>query len=156
MTIDMRSTAWEAHNLDDMHYTINKTKDLLRDNGIQIIDAEIIKNQQYHDSSRVYLRDFRPIDTYSNNTYSAEYTVKLSQEMADNVLDLATNLDRSERERVEIKKQLSNLKEKYLAMKFKTTSLKTVLEQNPAIKEQWDEMMTMLKMAGFNDDLFED
>lgn len=145
---------WETgrSRLDNVHYMIAKTKESLASNGFRVDDTKIIKRIPEREYYGPLIDDYE----YADIDYDVEYTVRMYQSMAEDVLDLATHLERSERERNEIKRQLANLKEQHLEMKMKTTSLRTVLEKNPAIKEQWDEIMTMLKLAGFDDDLTKD
>jgi hypothetical protein len=80
-----------------------------------------------------------------------EFTCLLSEQAAHYVINLKDDAEVLDKQLGQTQIMYEIQRDKYSELTTKINNLNKVLKNNPAINDQWDEMMTMLKMAGFDD-----
>ena len=105
----------------------------------------------------------KPTDVYAIDALSHKLqnrgirvvTVSIEREFTDgNSIDTSGNISRQTREYATWELEVSHQKVAQIAgMDDAIDQLATTLNNNPTVKEQWEEMMVMLKLLGFDKDL---
>jgi hypothetical protein len=125
----------------------------LRRAGVGVIECNIVHG------SRSYHEDYYTNDPASMRytTHHPEFDVRWVLEMTgsqvDDLLDKDANIKYWRERSQSSESQLitaSTSNNRHLNTAYR---LKKTLTENPGIKDQWDEMMVLLKMAGFSDKL---
>lgn len=150
----MKAESQQAY-MDMVHREIKNTRQILEDMGVKVEDV-LIKRQ--HDRYEMDLFEEDPFlhERTPGIRYDVRYNVTMSQRWATDMITIVEDKDRLESELSDIKKTLEYFQKEHLKFNMKRTDLARVLDGNPGIKDQWDEIMTMLKMAGFDEDILKD
>jgi hypothetical protein len=121
--------------------------------GVNVIECNIVHG------SRSYHEDYCISDPASMRytTHNPEFDVRWVLEMTGNQVDELIDKDANIkywRDRCQSCESLLATASAFRDHQLDTTyRLKKTLTENPGIKDQWDEMMVLLKMAGFFDKL---
>jgi hypothetical protein len=127
--------------------------DQLKRAGVGVIECNIVHG------SRSYHEDY-----YSNDPASLRYTthhpefdvrwvLEMTGSQVDDLIDKDANIKYWRKNAQASESQLITaqaFRDRQLDTAYR---LKKTLTENPGIKDQWDEMMVLLKMAGFSDKL---
>lgn len=143
----------------DVNERVRGMRDKLTDDGFKIHDVRVTRrveppyrdfnlNRDYDLGNAAYKRNFAdPIQ------YGAEFTMSVTLGQAEDFMNLADRYDSVHRECTEIKERLNLAFQQIGDLEGRRDRLRRTLDENPGIKDQWEEMLTMLKLAGFDDDL---
>src|SRR6056297_42687 len=147
----------QQHYHDIVQREIANTRQVLNDYGFKVNDVHIRREPLENSWSVMYESDLIPEPEYNERIrYSVTYDVTMSQRLASDTLTMSEYTNTLEDRLKELEKMAAYFKEEFLTYNMKRTALKSVFAQNPQLQEQWDELMTMLKMAGFDDNLLKD
>lgn len=147
----------QQHYHDIVQREIENTRQVLNEYGFKVNDVHIQREPLDTSWSVLYQPDAIPEPDFDERIrYSVTYDVTMSQRLASDTISMADHIGVVENEIEEAKKVSAYFKEQFLTYNMKRTALKSVFAENPQLQEQWDELMTMLKMAGFDDDLLKD
>jgi hypothetical protein len=142
---------------DIVQREIANTRQVLSDYGFKVNDVHIRREPIENSWSVFHEPDLKPESDFDARVrYYVTYDVTMSQRLASDTLTMSDYINTLEDRLQESEKIAAYFKEEFLTYNMKRTALKSVFAQNPQLQEQWDELMTMLKMAGFDDDLLKD
>jgi hypothetical protein len=144
------------YNIGDLRGVQSQQRRRLEHGGIEVLDSELIRAPSATDHSYYVDRiPYTPTDHTVRHTeaFDISWTLRMNLEQVDHLL----------RQDQELKGYAEELKLKNLEIHFLDSkvrkyekaqkNLNNVLSEYPWAKEQWEEMLTMLKLAGFWDKL---
>jgi hypothetical protein len=152
----MKAESQQRHH-DIVQREIENTRQVLNEYGFKVNDVHIRREPLDTSWSVLYQPDAIPEPDFDERIrHSVTYDVTMSQRLASDTISMADHIDMMEKRLEEAEKAAAYFKEQFLTYNMKRTALKSVFAEKPQLQEQWDELMTMLKMAGFDDDLLKD
>jgi hypothetical protein len=124
----------------------NNLKIELENVGITVIESIRKRSEQYEQYEQYDSIPGSEKYTPSRQLTDTEFVCSIDENMAIHI----TTLDERLRNAMSENRDLYASQRVLTAQVKKIDELKDVLKNNPAINDQWDEMMIMLKIAGFD------
>jgi hypothetical protein len=81
------------------------------------------------------------------------WDLEIDHDQVVHILEVDAQLGDLHRDHQELSQRHLNVNTAYSTATYKTDRLRKTLADNPGIRDQWEEMMVMLKIAGFDQDL---
>jgi len=134
-----------------------KQIDKLRNAGVRVIDTRIMRKPrtEYIDYQILSKSGNQkiPTETISSYDYDIRYDLEVDDNFVSHFLDMSEKykyfMNRTEEEYRKRQTAEHNAQQ----LEKRSERLNSTLAANPGIREQWEEMMVMLKMAGFDERL---
>jgi hypothetical protein len=126
---------------------------LLRDAGIIVLDAHHTERRIEHTSYESLASDRTAHYRTEQSTEDVVWDLRMNYEKVLFMLDLSDQRDyyQDQAKKVGLEQvQTQRIVSRYQSQ---TGQLRRVLDEHPEIKEQWDEFMILLKMAGLDADV---
>lgn len=146
-----------THARDEIEQRIGKCREDLIRYGIKVHDVSLTTRPEprYIDVTTIgnpYSE--RVMADYEYGVeYNAVWQVELAQSQVDDFLRIGSHVSHLEAQNASLSRELSD-KELALADKHaREIKLRNILKNNPGIKDQWDELMVMMKLAGLDTNL---
>ena len=154
MAIDDTGSFMSNH--DKIQSEVHRNRQRLEEAGVAVIDAKIVEYPRY-DTMDVTTMGNWMTQRIQSQVHDSNYGITWQLEMKDrhvsDLLELSDKcrffqerLSASEHETVETKSELTKLRNK-------VAKLRKVLEDNPGVRDQWEEVMVLVKLAGFDESL---
>ena len=120
--------------------------------GIRILDVRRVNtNNDYQHN--YYYGGPAAIETLASNEIESVWTIEVDQRRIEEISDI-------DRFALDMRSSLTTatiradrLLSEFNGLTHRIQLLETALDENPGVRDQWDEIMVMLKMAGYIDGL---
>lgn len=136
----------------DAYRRCRETARQLEKMGFKILDQRVVHEThplEFHD---MYAYQYKEENYRRNFSYQIE--VNMSERTAEDLIRLVEHSEYLEKRSREYEQRFQLSQTDLIALRKRLDNLEQVLDENPGIRDQWDEIMTMLKLAGYHDDLF--
>jgi len=143
-----RAASQRGH--DELMHRVTEVRNQLHKDGFTIHDVRVSRKEEPYFMHKGYRS--HSYDAYISNTirYTAEFDMAVSLGQAEDFLSIAKKYEYLS-DRVQQVERNNDILSKEVAVNRTTRhDLKKVLTENPGIADQWDEMLTLLKLAGFD------
>ena len=156
MAIDGGSFSSYSYDLQrEIENRTQKQIDKLRNAGVRVIDTRIMRKPrtEYIDYKILSKSGNQkiPTETISSYDYDIRYDLEVDDNFVSHFLDMSEKykyfMNRTEEEYRKRQTAEHNAQQ----LEKRSERLNSTLAANPGIREQWEEMMVMLKMAGFDE-----
>jgi hypothetical protein len=137
--------------LRDFQHVVNDTLRSLHDMGVRVHDVNIRHGRSEYAQEYIGHSPIPPHMNYTPN--DAIWQLEVQNETVLNMVLADKRYNECEAERLRVMREREELVNTVRCAQEKTMRLARTLNDNPGIKEQWTEMMVMLKLAGFDENL---
>lgn len=140
---------------DNIQYRTRKTEAYLENLGMKVVDVNIFQKRhpEYIDYSIIGDNSIHRIPSRYKVELDAVYQVEFPQDLAENIVDIVNRATLLERDLYESRNAYNISQSNLASIESKLSKLRRVLNDNPGVAEQFEEIMVMAKMAGFDDKL---
>tara|TARA_B110000238_G_C16020701_1_gene393095 strand:+ start:568 stop:1002 length:435 start_codon:yes stop_codon:yes gene_type:complete len=137
------------------HYSdkIDHMKRLLRDAGIDVLDARHTERRTEYISHGSLSSDRIPYYRTEKSAEDVVWDLRMNSEKVHDMINLQNEHDHYKRQSNKAALDLLQTQRIVGRYQSQTGQLRMVLDEHPEIKEQWDEFMILLKMAGLDADV---
>jgi hypothetical protein len=132
---------------------VHRMREILQEEGITVLDARITDRRKEYTA---YGTSGSERITYHRTEQSVEdvvWDLRMNFEKVQEMLDLQRQVDYYCRNSKKSEMDLHQTEQIVSRYQSQTGQLRMVLNEHPEIKEQWDEFMILLKMAGLDADV---
>lgn len=156
MAIDHPHSGSRYGREHDVREQAHRLRYKLEDAGVKVVDMRVRVNprRNYMDYYTIG-GDLNKVNLIDDVEYDVEWTLEMSNGQVRDVIELADKCRYFEEKLHEIDKQRMLANTDLRSLRERIRKLERTLDDNPGIREQWDEMMTMLKLAGYTDKLID-
>lgn len=140
------------HQIATYHEYSKQREKNLRKMGFAIDDTRVTRRPTYE---RPYLFDDKipPRDYYRGYEESTVWHLKADDQLVDKIVNLVDQTESLQRNLQYTSHEAANTQRELMAYQKKLANLRKTLRENPGLQEQWDELMVMMKLAGFDENL---
>lgn len=145
---------------DDIRNREHKIREMLSEIGIQVKTCNIKTYAQQHDNYEMFkisnsrtLTAELALDLKYKQAYTLEWTLEMSDRMVCELLEMSKTVDEFHRRMCHYESESNTANREVHSMRLKNNKLKNVLQENPGLKDQWDELMVMCKIAGLDENI---
>ena len=143
-----------AQHRNDIENRVRQVESELKDMGIRVNNINyttkaIPDYMQYDTISSPYSRK---IMTEFNDTisYEARYNIEISQGIAEDFINMTEKVEFFQKQSKQDALQADQLRHQVKKFEELKRNLHQTLNDNPGVKDQWDEIMVLMKLAGFD------
>jgi hypothetical protein len=144
------------HRMATYHeYTTKRLKNLHR-LGFEVVNKKSHKRPKYE---LPYFFNEKSSSETSYDYYHYDYEettiweLRADDQVVDELINLADRIESHEHHIQSISYEASATQRELDVHQKKIANLKKTLRENPGLQEQWDELMVMMKLAGFDETL---
>lgn len=133
----------QRNNIDKIHHKLNQM-------GVKVRDVKThYKEEPFRYTD---IRGYSPQESSARRPVT-HWELEMSEHTVVDFIEMVEKCEYFHRESQENKLIADKANNKHRAIEEKISRLRTVLNDNPGIKDQWEEIMVLLRMAGFEDKL---
>lgn len=140
---------------DEIQNRIEHIRRKFDDLGIKVRDVRYTRYAQprYMDVSYSNKAWYDRAITDEDIRYDAHWELSVDQRQAEELCQLTSFVNSLQHDVHRLRDELSSTMLQLAGHNAKITELKQVLHENPGIRDQWNELMVLMKMAGFDANL---
>jgi hypothetical protein len=137
------------------HYAdkVHRMRELLQEEGITVLDARITERRIDHMSYEIASSDRISHCRTEQSAEDVVWDLRMNFEKVQHMLDLHQQCNYYRRSADKSEMDFHQTQQIVSRYQSQTGRLRMVLNEHPEIKEQWDEIMILLKMAGLDADV---
>jgi hypothetical protein len=137
------------------HYSdkIDHMTRLLRDAGIIVLDARHTERRTEYTYHGSLSSDRIPYYRTEQSAEDVVWDLRMNSKKVLDMVNLQNEHDHYKRQSNKVALDLLQTQQIVTRYQSQTGQLRMVLDEHPEIKEQWDEIMILLKMAGLDADV---
>ena len=122
--------------------------------GLNVVDTNVYREDiidEYIDYGVMGDPTRYKIPTRARDSLGCKWTVEMDKNQAVKLVQLDGNMTYLQKEIRYTSQQYEACAKNLANLESKVTDLKVVLHSNPEIREQWDQLMVLMKMAGLKE-----
>jgi len=137
------------NSTEEIQLQASKQRTELERMGFTIIDADICKSEDGHDFTVHHA-----IDYSRSIKYNISWSLQADTDTVTRITDLRHELTDLRQQFSSLNRKMLELDDRDRATTKSITELKCILRDNPGVAEQFQEIITMLKLAGWDNRFF--